>query len=506
VPRMAEQLSPRRQPAWWPAVLLALVGLFAPPPAAASLPVSSSFLPADLRALPSLPDELPPAAARQGASAFGPKTRVRGFELGLHCFIGGEAGLTCGPRRAYGLRYGGHAVERSVFTGYLWDRETNLFYAKARFYDPAYGRFTSQDSFLGEINDPPSLHRYAYANDNPARFVDPTGHSAKDTVIQGLMFGVQVYDNLREEASNTYDRYVGGVANLFVPGATADAHVAAGQDPGFAGGEQLRLLAIARDSHKPTAARVVAFSEAAKAQVAVVVEETVIRPIQAAPGHARAIGTVLAHAEASTELLEQAVHVLGAVDAAAAAFNGLIAPAAIVSGNVSAGAVAEPELASVRGTVRSSALAAEPAATAPSGLRIINPNFTPDAPAVLQNITTAQNGALGGSPSLAQTVLTRPEYIAAQRSVSVARMQYGNAIERLSAQEIAQSPLHSRLFRHVGGPNQPDFVGTPGGPAQGMNFDITTPAAVRAHLARPVYGPGLNVVTYQRPPLFTLFP
>ena len=39
------------------------------------------------------------------------------------------------------------------------------------------GRFTSQDSFLGAIDSPPSLHRYFYANANPTRYVDLTGHS-----------------------------------------------------------------------------------------------------------------------------------------------------------------------------------------------------------------------------------------------------------------------------------------------------------------------------------------
>jgi RHS repeat-associated protein len=37
-------------------------------------------------------------------------------------------------------------VERTVFTGYLWDKETNLFFAKARFYDPEVWPFISQDS------------------------------------------------------------------------------------------------------------------------------------------------------------------------------------------------------------------------------------------------------------------------------------------------------------------------------------------------------------------------
>jgi RHS repeat-associated protein len=68
------------------------------------------------------------------------------------------------------------SANRFGFTGYLFDQETDLYYAKARFYDPEIGRFTSQDSYLGKIDEPPTLHRYVYAHANPTRFVDPTGH------------------------------------------------------------------------------------------------------------------------------------------------------------------------------------------------------------------------------------------------------------------------------------------------------------------------------------------
>jgi RHS repeat-associated protein len=69
---------------------------------------------------------------------------------------------------------------RFAFTGYEWDPETGLFNAKARYFDPGLGRFLSQDSFLGQVDDPPSLHRYFYGYANPLRYVDPTGHAAGD--------------------------------------------------------------------------------------------------------------------------------------------------------------------------------------------------------------------------------------------------------------------------------------------------------------------------------------
>jgi len=37
------------------------------------------------------------------------------------------------------------------------------------------GRFTTVDPVGGRLTDPQTLNRYAYARNNPLRFVDPTG-------------------------------------------------------------------------------------------------------------------------------------------------------------------------------------------------------------------------------------------------------------------------------------------------------------------------------------------
>jgi RHS repeat-associated protein len=65
--------------------------------------------------------------------------------------------------------------QRIGFTGYVKDPESGLYYAGARYYDPAVGRFTTQDPVEGNPMRPPSLHRYLYAYANPTTYTDSTG-------------------------------------------------------------------------------------------------------------------------------------------------------------------------------------------------------------------------------------------------------------------------------------------------------------------------------------------
>ena len=46
----------------------------------------------------------------------------------------------------------------------------------ARFYQPSLGRFTQPDTIVPNPNNPQSLNRYAYVTNNPARYIDPSGH------------------------------------------------------------------------------------------------------------------------------------------------------------------------------------------------------------------------------------------------------------------------------------------------------------------------------------------
>jgi hypothetical protein len=79
-----------------------------------------------------------------------------------------------------------------------------LLYLRARYYNPADGRFQSRDTWSGDYNNPLSLNRWMYVEGNPVNFVDPSGY---DGVPPELV--LTVIEKLRaktEECYNNGDR------------------------------------------------------------------------------------------------------------------------------------------------------------------------------------------------------------------------------------------------------------------------------------------------------------
>ncbi len=62
-----------------------------------------------------------------------------------------------------------------LYTGKELD-ETGLYYYGARYYNPELGRFTQPDSLTGNLQDPLSMNWYSYVQNNPLKYVDPTGN------------------------------------------------------------------------------------------------------------------------------------------------------------------------------------------------------------------------------------------------------------------------------------------------------------------------------------------
>ena len=88
--------------------------------------------------------------------------------------------------RPYGkkLTNAAAAADNAVgFAGKPFDNNTGLSYMGARYYDPLLGRFTGVDPKEVDPEDPHSFNRYAYANNNPYKYVDPDGHTPLDVAF-----------------------------------------------------------------------------------------------------------------------------------------------------------------------------------------------------------------------------------------------------------------------------------------------------------------------------------
>ena len=102
-------------------------------------------------------------------------------------------------------RQGDKVKNTFTFTGREWDKETGLYYYRARYYDPEIGRFISEDPILkpispitlgltGSVNqtvwlveplksNPNRLHPYVYSANSPVNLADLFGLLSNDTVI-----------------------------------------------------------------------------------------------------------------------------------------------------------------------------------------------------------------------------------------------------------------------------------------------------------------------------------
>ena len=77
------------------------------------------------------------------------------------------------------------------FTGHVNDADTGLTYMQQRYYDPVAGRFLSIDPVTTDANSGNSFNRYAYANNNPYKYVDPDGRNWA-LAGRGAVLGAQV--------------------------------------------------------------------------------------------------------------------------------------------------------------------------------------------------------------------------------------------------------------------------------------------------------------------------
>nr|WP_254068606.1 RHS repeat-associated core domain-containing protein [Brevibacillus sp. 7WMA2] len=70
-----------------------------------------------------------------------------------------------------------------LYAGEMYDEESGLIDLRVRYYDPNYGRFITEDTYKGQVDNPLSLNRYTYVHNNPLSNVDPTGNCVWDACI-----------------------------------------------------------------------------------------------------------------------------------------------------------------------------------------------------------------------------------------------------------------------------------------------------------------------------------
>jgi RHS repeat-associated protein len=69
------------------------------------------------------------------------------------------------------------ALTEFLYSGEQFDSKIGQQYLRARYYDPATGRFNRLDPFFGNLTDPQSLHKYLYVHVDPINGTDPSGES-----------------------------------------------------------------------------------------------------------------------------------------------------------------------------------------------------------------------------------------------------------------------------------------------------------------------------------------
>ncbi|WP_206609124.1 RHS repeat-associated core domain-containing protein, partial [Cysteiniphilum litorale] len=98
------------------------------------------------------------------------------------------------------------------FTGKETVKDMNLVNMNARYYAPSLGRFMAYDPAPPEVDNIFSFNRYAYANNNPLRYIDPTGLWSISGMFSGDT-GHDIADHANSFASGMNKGISGGLVD-----------------------------------------------------------------------------------------------------------------------------------------------------------------------------------------------------------------------------------------------------------------------------------------------------
>ena len=81
--------------------------------------------------------------------------------------------------------------EGLYYSGEMYDQNLAMYNLRARYYNPANGRFNALDPYAGSSYDPQSLHKYLYCHGDPVNGIDPSG-----LLFSSLYHGKIVHDQI----------------------------------------------------------------------------------------------------------------------------------------------------------------------------------------------------------------------------------------------------------------------------------------------------------------------
>ncbi|MCL5290246.1 MAG: hypothetical protein M1489_04325 [Firmicutes bacterium] len=83
----------------------------------------------------------------------------------------------------------GNTATPFLFSGWygVMTDASDLYYMRARYYNPVAKRFLSPDTLTGQVTNPQSQNLYTYCEGNPVIYVDPLGHNAIVRVFDKLV-------------------------------------------------------------------------------------------------------------------------------------------------------------------------------------------------------------------------------------------------------------------------------------------------------------------------------
>jgi RHS repeat-associated protein len=111
------------------------------------------------------------------------------------------------------LSHEGDDPNAYLFAGEPLDPNSGFYYNRARWLDGERGTFISSDPFLGRESEPLSLHRYTYAQLDPANLIDPTGLDSLGEALTSLAVKSMTFA-IRHPVLTTM---LGLVANALIP-------------------------------------------------------------------------------------------------------------------------------------------------------------------------------------------------------------------------------------------------------------------------------------------------